>query len=161
MVLVLRLWRSWSFWISEDDHSLRDQSPSVINSSNQSLRDQSFRLIRRIDHRRWLIAQQLIWRSQIDHAVTDCAAIDLTKSDWSERLIAQQFRFGLNIGIPKPAPRRIISNPKISNAKRIVFSRLKNGYLLKYILILERRTSRGEVPIPNKNIKSPEYRALW
>ena len=30
----------------------------VINSSNQSLCDQSFRLIRRIDHRRCLIAQQ-------------------------------------------------------------------------------------------------------
>ena len=44
--------------------NLSDQSPSVINSSNQSLRDQSFRFI--------------LW---IDHAVIDCAAIDLTKSD--------------------------------------------------------------------------------
>ena len=44
--------------------NLSDQSPSVINSSNQSLRDQSFRFI--------------LW---IDHAVIDCVAIDLTKSD--------------------------------------------------------------------------------
>ena len=44
--------------------NLSDQSPSVINSSNQSLRDQTFRFI--------------LW---IDHAVIDCVAIDLTKSD--------------------------------------------------------------------------------
>jgi hypothetical protein len=87
--------------------------------------------------------------------ITTCCVIELVRHP------AQQVAaFGLNIGIPSPAPRRTINSPRISSAIRMVFSRLKNGYLLKYILILESRTNRGEVPIPNKNMNSPEYKAL-